>query len=197
MGRAIRQRRPLTGAAFSYMCSVVVVLWGRLRNPSPELTGALRSYLRMALPRHRPAPADAADRYGRRSELSPAEIRAFIDGYEMGKTAKELGAENGVSRQTVVRHLKAQGVTIRHQPMTAEDAARAAVLYRQGLSLADVGEALDRPPTAIRDVLERAGVPRRDSHGRERAQRSQASRDEDALGGVPFGNRSGGRLSWG
>ncbi len=28
MGRAIRQRRPLTGAAFSYMCSVVVELQG-------------------------------------------------------------------------------------------------------------------------------------------------------------------------
>jgi len=99
---------------------------------------------------------------------SPAEIRAFIDGYESGKTARELAAAVGVSRQTVVRHLKVQGVAMRRQPLTVEKAKRAIALYEQGWSLADVGDALDRPATAIHDVLERAGIPRRDTHGRMR-----------------------------
>lgn len=146
-----------------------MVLWGRLRNPSPALTGALRSYLRMARPLPgTPVPTGVSDVHRRRSELSPAEIRAFIDGYENGKTARVLGDEVGVSRQTVVRHLKEQGVPIRRQPMSAEEATRAITLYQTGWSLAEVGELLDRPPTAIRDVLERAGFPRRDTHGRGR-----------------------------
>ena len=145
-----------------------VVLWGQLSNSSPRLAAALGAYRRLdrsVLNRGRQVPDT---RHQRRSGLSPAEVRAFVDGYVAGRTARELGAEVGVSRQTVVRHLKRNGVTIRRRPLTVDEAARAVALYGQGWSLAKVGELLSRDATTVSQILERAGVPRRDTQGRNR-----------------------------
>jgi IS30 family transposase len=103
-----------------------------------------------------------------RSGLSPAEIRAFIDGYEAGRTANELGEEVGVSRQTIVRHLKKNGITTRRRPITEDEPDRAIGLYKQGWSLAKIGELLNRDPTTISHMLEQAGVQRPDTQGRDR-----------------------------
>jgi len=50
--------------------------------------------------------------------------------------------------------------------MTDNDVNEAVRLYQQGWSLARVGRQLGRDHSAVRDALERSGVPRRDSHGR-------------------------------
>ena len=150
------------------MSQILVVLWGQLSNSSPPLTAALRAYRRFDQSVLHRGHHYAAVPHQRRSGLSPAEIRAFIDGYEAGRTAKELGAEVGVSRQTVVRHLKKNGITTRKRPISEDELARAIALYRQGWSLAKVGELLERDPTTVSHLLERAGVPRRDTQGRER-----------------------------
>ena len=142
-----------------------MVLWGQLSNLSPSLKAVIRAF-RCAVRGFDTEIEPVAGSVRCRLGACPDEIRAFIEGYEAGKSAKEVGAEAGVSRQTVVRHLKQSGVTIRYQPMPPEVTARAIALYKQGWSLVRVGDHLGWSPTAIHDVLERAGVPRRDTHGR-------------------------------
>lgn len=88
--------------------------------------------------------------------------------YEAGMTAIQVAETYAVSKGTVLRLLEDHGVTRRQQPMTDQQAAEAIQLYLQGWSLIRVGNHFGREHTVIRDILRRAGIPRRDSHGRPR-----------------------------
>jgi DNA-binding NarL/FixJ family response regulator len=146
----------------------MVVLRRQLTNSAPTLVRALRAYRHMTLrpanqdhsPRHRPV------RTARR--LSPKEIRAAVEAYKAGATAREIGERLGVDRRTISGHLKAVGVRLRLSPLTPEEAAHAAHLYAGGLSMAQVGERLGRSNSLIRLTLKRAGIRSRDSHGQDR-----------------------------
>jgi transposase-like protein len=73
-----------------------------------------------------------------------------------------------LGKGTVLRLLRTHGVQLRNQRMTPEQIEQAIHLYSQGLSLVAVGEQLRYDHGTIWRALKRAGVPRRDSHGRER-----------------------------
>lgn len=72
-----------------------------------------------------------------------------------------------LGKGTVLRLLREHGVQLRNQRMTAAEIEQAIQLYGQGLSLAAVGAKLGYDHGTIWRALKGAGVPRRDSHGRE------------------------------
>lgn len=104
--------------------------------------------------------------YYPRHHLATHEIEELVADYQTGSTAKELGDRWGVHRTTVAALLKARGVQLRNRPLDEAELSSAIGLYQSGLSLATVGQRLARDPNSVRMVLLRAGVPRRDTHGR-------------------------------
>jgi hypothetical protein len=97
--------------------------------------------------------------------LGPARVAEMANSYERGTATTELTQRYGLGKGTVLRLLHEQGVVLRHQPLATESAAEAIALYQAGWSLARIGTKMQRQPTVIRDLLERSGVARRDSHG--------------------------------
>lgn len=104
--------------------------------------------------------------YSPRQHLTPHEIERLLARYQAGSTAKELGDLWGVHRATVSALLKERGVQLRNRPLDEGEVSAAIRLYQSGLSLAAVGQRLSRDPNSVRLALLRAGVPRRDTHGR-------------------------------
>ncbi len=100
--------------------------------------------------------------------LSPDTVKWIVDEYQRGMPSTELARTVGVGKAGVLAILHEHGVNLRLRPMTEKEIAEAIRLYQQGWSLARVGKQLGRDHSAIRDVLERSGVPRRVSHGRAR-----------------------------
>lgn len=100
--------------------------------------------------------------------MNPATIEHVVADYEAGASSLRLAEHYGISKASVLRLQREQGVVIRHQSLTHEEAAEATRLYQQGLSLARVGKHLGREASMIHVTLRRAGVAIRDSHGRNR-----------------------------
>jgi hypothetical protein len=103
-----------------------------------------------------------------RERLGPEGIAQLVADYQAGEPSTSLTKKYEVGKGTVLRLLREHGAKMRRQPISAEEAAIAIELYQQGWSLARVGKHLGREHTAIREVLERAAIPRRDGHRRER-----------------------------
>lgn len=93
-------------------------------------------------------------------------VRQLIEDYEAGIPSTRLMVTYYLGKGTVLRLLREHGVQLRNQPMTPTEIEQAVQLYSQGLSLA--GQQLGFDHTVIRNALEKAGVPRRDNHGRPR-----------------------------
>lgn len=91
----------------------------------------------------------------------------MIEGYEAGDTVYELGDQFGISRQTVGKILKREGVRMRRQGLTSEQVDEAARLYDAGWSLARIGERMSVDATTVLNRLRERGVRMRDTHGRE------------------------------
>jgi hypothetical protein len=113
-------------------------------------------------PLGRPRVHSAAKRLG-----DEAVTQLIVD-YRSGVPTTQLMTKYGIGKGTVLRLLEANGVPRRNQPLTPAQVSKVIELYKRGYSLARIGEYLGRQHTVIRDVLKRAGVPRRDSHGRPR-----------------------------
>ncbi|WP_245267020.1 helix-turn-helix domain-containing protein [Saccharomonospora piscinae] len=96
-------------------------------------------------------------------------MRKLIEGYEAGATIYELGDQFGISRQTVGKILKRQGVTMRRQGLTAGQVDEVLQLYEAGWSLARIGERMAVDPTTVLNRLRERGVLMRDTHGRPRS----------------------------
>jgi len=85
-----------------------------------------------------------------------------------GVASTELTRTYGLGKGAVLRVLESHGVARRRQGLTPEQVQEAIRLYRQDWPLARIGERFGRHHSVIMRALERTGVPRRDSHGRER-----------------------------
>ena len=99
--------------------------------------------------------------------LSEEQRTAIVAAYAGGQPLVEIKARFGVTRYVVHTLVGKAGIPLRQSPTTQSDADRAAALYQQGLSLADVGRRLGRDPATIRLILMRRGIQRRDTSGRE------------------------------
>ncbi len=111
--------------------------------------------------------ASSPIRYFKR-HLSPEDIETILAGYKAGITAKELGAQFEINRNTVSALLKREGVKMRNTPISPSEIEEAKVLYASGLSTDAVGTQLGRNAGTIWRGLSQAGVMLRDSHGKER-----------------------------
>ena len=98
--------------------------------------------------------------------LGPEAIAQLVADYENGLASPDLMIKYNLGKGTVLRLLRAQGVEVRNQSLTIEQIEEAIRLYLEGWSLAKVGGHFGREHTVIRDVLMRAGIPRRNAHGR-------------------------------
>jgi lambda repressor-like predicted transcriptional regulator len=76
-----------------------------------------------------------------------------------------LSRKYGVRKDTISKIIRDGGVAVRPQrEFSAEQIAEAAELYRQGWSLARLGERYGFDPQTIRTHLVRAGVVMRGAH---------------------------------
>jgi hypothetical protein len=103
----------------------------------------------------RPASRLVSDR------VSTETLTQIVEDYQAGVPTTTLCRQHHIGKGTVLRLLAEHGVSMRRQPMTAAQQRTVIALYAKGWSLAKIGTKFGRHPTAIRDVLERAGVSRR------------------------------------
>lgn len=97
-------------------------------------------------------------------KLSPAEVVELVDAYETGASQRELTRRFGLHEQTVRAHLRRQGVNLRPQRvLTDVQEAEAVRLYAEDMwTLAELAARFEVGQTAIRNVLVRRGVGRRE-----------------------------------
>jgi transcriptional regulator of aromatic amino acid metabolism len=85
--------------------------------------------------------------------------------YQAGETTQQIGTSYGISKTRVATILRKQGITIRRQGLTDEQAREAAALYATGKSLAWLGTRFGVSHTTIAAVLRQQGVELRPRPG--------------------------------
>jgi hypothetical protein len=124
----------------------------------------LQTVYQDALESHRSAAPPLPRQPQRR--LTSDEATQLVAEYRAGSDIKTLAVRFRINPRTVSATVKRNGVELRRVGMTEAEVDEACRLYGDGGSLARVGKKFERPASSIRDVLERRGVKRRDSHGR-------------------------------
>ncbi|MFI6367621.1 helix-turn-helix domain-containing protein [Nocardia sp. NPDC050630] len=76
----------------------------------------------MARPVYVPSP-------GRKRHLKQAEVDEIVARYRAGRHSTQLAKEHGLAKETVLKLLRANGVKIRRQGLSPEQAAEAEWLY--------------------------------------------------------------------
>jgi hypothetical protein len=140
-----------------------LLLKERIRILLDDLDGALSRVNNRLQPPLTPGRVHKITR--RLTDATRAEI---VASYEAGTPSTQLIEQYRLGKGTVLRLLREEGVTVRRQPLTDAEVREALALYESGWSMARIGDKLARQHTVIRDVLDRTGVQRRDSHGRPR-----------------------------
>ncbi len=83
--------------------------------------------------------------------------------HEAGASTRQVSAEVGMHRQTVMRHLRRAGVTRYRVGLDSAGAAQARRLYFEGHTLAEVGALLGVAPSTIGWYLKLDGISSRPS----------------------------------
>jgi lambda repressor-like predicted transcriptional regulator len=97
--------------------------------------------------------------YRANRKLSTDELAELVECYRRGSLASELAERYGIHRQTVIAHLKREGVTVRPQvKLTAPMVEQAAELYAEGWSTAAIGKKYGVDASTVGDALRRVGV---------------------------------------
>lgn len=89
----------------------------------------------------------------------------LIELYLAGKEINELAHQFEISRTTVMKHVERAGAS-RRRGVIVEHLDEARQLYEQGWSLTKVGQHFGVDASTVGYSFRKAGVPRRDSHGR-------------------------------
>jgi len=139
---------------------------GRYSNPRPQSVDLGERLL--AYPKIRGTRAEIRPSKQHQRRLRPEEVERLSVDYLAGAKVTDLAQRFGITRQTVLEHVRRLGLPRRHPKLGAKQAALAAHLYEAGNSLAVVGIALEVDPGTIRRALAGAGVSIRDPHGRYR-----------------------------
>ncbi len=100
--------------------------------------------------------------------LTAQELKHAIEVYQSGARVDEVAALFGVHRHTMSTRLKDAGVQLRFAALTPAQIIEAIDLYQQGWSIARVAKHFGKNPRTIHYNLEKADIPRRDTHGRVR-----------------------------
>ena len=128
-----------------------------------ELLATARSEAERSVPRPvvtRPAP--------RAKRLTSEETADLCRQYDAGRRAFELAKDFGIHPTTVTATLKRAGIEIRLRGLTAGQIDEAEKLYRDGQSLARIGEHFNVDHGTVWHQLKKRGVKMRDTHGRDK-----------------------------
>lgn len=99
------------------------------------------------------------------TRLSDEARTAVIARYQDGETSTALADEYGVAKSTILGILRTNNVTVRRQPLTAEQVSESARLYESGLSLSQVAEAMKVNQETMRAAIMKAGIAMRAPSG--------------------------------
>lgn len=102
------------------------------------------------------------------TRLDASATAGLIDAYRAGVRIKDLAGRFGVHRTTVTSLLACHGVELRPVGMSPDQVLHAAQLYRDGWSLARLGEKFGVDDMTVRRHLLLAGVVMRSPHERRR-----------------------------
>ena len=95
----------------------------------------------------------------RQLRLDHQQVAELARRYEAGDSVRTLSAVFGVNRETILEHLKREGIERRPhiRKLTDRQVGRAASLYASGLSLAKTAEHFDVSERTLRSELAKAG----------------------------------------
>ena len=97
--------------------------------------------------------------------LTPQDTTDISARYQAGGTTQQIGMHYGISKTRVATVLREQGISIRRQGLSDEQAWEAAKLYVSGKSLAWLGTRFGVSHTTIAAVLRQQGVQLRQRPG--------------------------------
>jgi hypothetical protein len=97
--------------------------------------------------------------------LSLEAITELVQSYRDGMGTPELRRRYNLSQGSVLKLLRAHGVTMRRQGLADTDLLAAAELYRDGAPLAEIGERFGVSYSAVRRALIASGVRMRSQGG--------------------------------
>ena len=123
---------------------------------------------RIAQMKPRPVSADLRKPVHRHKvvdRLSAEQLAEIAQQYRAGTPTTALCRMHDLSKGAVLKVLTDAGVTMRRQPMTPRQIARAFKLYEAGDSLSIVAEKIGTPQATVRKGLLAAGVVLRPSGG--------------------------------
>jgi transposase-like protein len=107
-------------------------------------------------------------------QLRSYELDELEVAYQAGATVYQLAERFGINRVTVGKHLRRRGVDTTPPGLHPDSVPRAAELYRQGWSLARIGQEFGTTASTVRSRLIETGV-------RMRAPWEQTSRPASQL----------------
>jgi DNA invertase Pin-like site-specific DNA recombinase len=97
--------------------------------------------------------------------LGAIDVDNIVQKYDSGETTQQIAAHFGISKSRVATVLREQGITIRRQGLTIEQASEAEMLYADGKSLAWLGARYDVSHTTVAAALRRQGMQLRPRPG--------------------------------
>ena len=101
-----------------------------------------------------PIPSNPRVRY----RLGEADQAALVAAYEVGATGRQLAAQFGLARSTVILLLKEHGVVVRHPRLTPDEIAEIVRWFQSGVTQAEIGRRTGRDKGHVWHVLRRQGV---------------------------------------
>ena len=105
-----------------------------------------------------PRPASGGTPPRSKRLLGVTDVDDIVQKYDSGETTQQIGAHFGISKPRVATVLREQGITIRRQGLTIQQAAEAKMLYADGKSLAWLGARYDFSHTTVAAALRRQGM---------------------------------------
>jgi hypothetical protein len=98
------------------------------------------------------------------TRLGPEQLTQLTRDYQDGATTKQLRDAYHLNPASIRRLLIEAGVHRRGQPMTPDEIDLAVERYTAGMTMAQVGEELNRPLSTIQTALSKHGVATRSRH---------------------------------
>lgn len=114
------------------------------------------------------APEEAHQSWLIRRRLSDADVSEIVQLYESGVGTPQLCRDFELSKYSVLKLLRAEGVQMRRQPLSASQRRNAVRLYHEGETIDAVAAQLSASYSRVREAILDAGVPLRPA-GRRRA----------------------------
>jgi hypothetical protein len=136
-----------------------------LRDPYTDLRKRLQ-----ALPIRPPKHAPVGRTRALKRRVGREEIEQIVAKFRFGISTNRLATDHHLAKRTISALLRANGVTLRRQGLTPEQAGEAAELYAAGHSLDHIACHLGGiSPTTVARALRRKGLELRPRHGRTTA----------------------------